>query len=117
MDAVQLGFPYGYQHGYCKGIAFYGPYMVVDGPNGDVSGAFSKAQVECTLRLTVNSEGRDESPSTVNAPSRLRRSLSLCFPFRGPTPQGREWENKETKPTVLLSDARGRVLVLPRPRA
>ena len=88
MDAVQLGFPYGYQHGYCKGIAFYGPYMVVDGPNGDVSGAFSKAQVECTLRLTVNSEGRDESPSTVNAPSRLRRSLSLCFPFRGPHPTG-----------------------------
>ena len=116
MDAVQLGFPYGYQHGYCKGIAFYGPYMVVDGPNGDVSGAFSKAQVECTLRLTVNSEGRDESPSTVNAPSRLRRSLSLCFPFRGPHPTGPRMKIK-TKPTVLLSDARGSGLVLPRPRA
>ena len=27
-------------------------------------------------------------------PSRLRRSLSLCFSFRCPHPQGREWEIK-----------------------
>ena len=61
-------FPMGTSTATARGIAFYGPYMVVDGPNGDVSGAFSKAQVECTLRLTASQfRGRDESPSTVNA--------------------------------------------------
>ena len=51
-------FPMGTSTATARGIAFYGPYMVVDGPNGDVSGAFSKAQVECTLRLTVQFRGQ-----------------------------------------------------------
>ena len=36
------------------GIAFYGPYVVVDGYDGDIPGAFSGKAVECTLRLTVH---------------------------------------------------------------
>lgn len=51
-------FPVGSSPATARGIAFYGPYMVVDGPNGDVPGAFSKAQVECTLRLTVQFKGQ-----------------------------------------------------------
>ena len=51
-------FPVGNDPASARGIAFYGPYMVVDGPNGDVPGAFSKAQVECTLRVTVQFKGQ-----------------------------------------------------------
>ena len=40
------------------GIAFYGPYVVVDGYDGDVPGAFSGKAVECTLRLTVQFRGQ-----------------------------------------------------------
>lgn len=40
------------------GIAFYGPYVVVDGYDGDIPGAFSGKAVECTLRLTVQFRGQ-----------------------------------------------------------
>ena len=40
------------------GIAFYGPYVVVDGYDGDIPGAFSGRPVECTLRLTVQFRGQ-----------------------------------------------------------
>ena len=40
------------------GIAFYGPYVVVDGYDGDIPGAFSGKSVECTLRLTVQFRGQ-----------------------------------------------------------
>ncbi|QNJ47549.1 capsid protein [Vingilotevirus gimli] len=40
------------------GIAFYGPYVVVDAADGDVPGAFSGQAVECTLRITVQFRGQ-----------------------------------------------------------
>ena len=82
------------------GVAFYGPYMVIDTSTGELPkpGTSGQVGVECTLRISVNSEGRDESLSTVNAPSRLRRSLSLCFPFAAP-PHRAANGNKETKQT------------------
>lgn len=49
-------------------MVFYGPYVVVDGYDGDVPGAFGGKAVECALRLTAQFEARDERPSIVNAP-------------------------------------------------
>ena len=40
------------------GIAFYGPYVVVDGYDGNISGIFSGKAVECTLRITVQFRGQ-----------------------------------------------------------
>lgn len=40
------------------GIAFYGPYVVVDAVDGDIPGAFSGQAVECTLRLSVQFRGQ-----------------------------------------------------------
>ena len=40
------------------GIAFFGPYVVVDGYDGDIPGAFSGKPVECTLRMTVQFRGQ-----------------------------------------------------------
>ena len=40
------------------GIAFYGPYVVVDGYDGNISGTFSGRAVECTLRMTVQYRGQ-----------------------------------------------------------
>ena len=40
------------------GIAFYGPYVVVDGYKGDIPSALSGQSVECTLRLTVQFRGQ-----------------------------------------------------------
>ena len=52
-----------------NGITFYGPYMVVDTSTGELPKPGTKAQVgvECTLRISVSSKGRDESLSAVNA--------------------------------------------------
>ena len=53
-----------------NGITFYGPYMVIDTSTGELPKPGTNAQVgvECTLRISVSSKGRDESLSTVNAP-------------------------------------------------
>ena len=52
-----------------NGITFYGPYMVVDTSTGELPKPGTNAQVgvECTLRISVQFKGRDESLSTVNA--------------------------------------------------
>ena len=52
-----------------NGITFYGPYMVVDTSTGELPKPGTNAQVgvECTLRISVQFRGRDESLSTVNA--------------------------------------------------
>ena len=39
------------------GIAFYGPYVVVDGPAGDLSPT-EPLVAECTLRMTVQFRGQ-----------------------------------------------------------
>ena len=39
------------------GIAFYGPYVVVDGPEGNLS-LDSTPHVECTLRMIVQFRGQ-----------------------------------------------------------
>ena len=44
--------------GAAGGIAFYGPYVVVDGYNGDIPTAYAGRPVECTLRLTVQFRGQ-----------------------------------------------------------
>ena len=82
------------------GVAFYGPYMVIDTSTGSCPSRALVVRLVSNVPCAYlsNSEGRDESLSTVNAPSRLRRSLSL-FSFRGPHPTGPRMGNKETKQT------------------
>ena len=41
------------------GIAFYGPYVVVDGPEGNLS-MDATPHVECTLRMIVHPEANAE---------------------------------------------------------
>ena len=40
------------------GIAFYGPYVVVDTPGGGEPSAILGATVECTLRMIVQFRGQ-----------------------------------------------------------
>ena len=56
MDAVHLGSDRDARCG-PGGIAFYGPYVVVDGPEGNLP-LDSTPHVECTLRMVVQFKGQ-----------------------------------------------------------
>ena len=58
MDALHLGSGAERHSRGLGGIAFYGPYVVVDGYDGNIPGTFSGKAVECTLRLTVQFRGQ-----------------------------------------------------------
>ena len=51
-------YPSGDNPATARGIAFYGPYMVVDGSGGDIPASLGGSQVECTLRVTVQFRGQ-----------------------------------------------------------
>lgn len=72
------------------GIAFYGPYLVVDTSDGSCLSLVLSPRLVSNVPCAYlsNSECRDESRSTVTFFFWLRLRLSLCFPFHGPRPFG-----------------------------